>query len=453
MVEADGSCQFAVVVPQDDLRVLDKSDSFGWFRMDIDKRIFRQIFPLGMDLPIDVLLGMRCDEIKREFFGWQELREIIRQLAAVEFAIIGSKMLAFPGNRGRTDLDGALTELAPVFEADALADFFGKLPVEEFLIGQLVGKRAAARFEFVQAAGQHPCDFQVAFGFALRCNGPLVYAEPLLEVPGVDIEVFEFGSDRQYDIGHLGSLGQEFVCGNDKFEIGPKIVKFLQPHILRQEVAAGNPEQADWRILHGLQCRGELVDVDEAGIVSQLFDGEGQMEGCAAGKIDAAAGNPDIARQHSECINQTDGKTALQMALKAEACPNVHRVMLGNQIRQQVDILRGLVGGGKELGTVNPGKSCTEFFESSDFVRMGGQEIAVVESAEQEQGQGRIATGPQLEIVIGLAGCFGEDRVDHDNLGAAFLRGIERWHGMDGGPGWIDTPENDELGVDQSFDQ
>ena len=74
-----------------------------------------------------------------------------------------------------------------------------------------------------------------------------------------------------------------------------------------------------------------------------------------------------------------------------------------------------------------------------------------LKTAQEQQGQRRIAPGAQLDVVVSLVGSFGANGVDYDDLSAAFPGGVEGGHGMDGSPGGGDAPEQDEFGIDEAL--
>lgn len=144
-IEAEYSRQLPVLVPEDDLLGFGKAQPFGWFGVEVDDGVLRKFLSLCVYLPVDVLLGVGRDEVEGCFPRWQQLGEVVGNGAAVEFAVFGGKVLAFPGHWGGTNFDGTFPQLAPVLEADGLAEGFGELPVQEFFIGEMGGEGTGAR--------------------------------------------------------------------------------------------------------------------------------------------------------------------------------------------------------------------------------------------------------------------------------------------------------------------
>ena len=173
----------------------------------------------------------------------------------------------------------------------------------------------------------------------------------------------------------------------------------------------------------------------------------GELSHAHVGEVDTAAGDADVAREHGKRVNQADGEAAVDVALETEAAPDVHGGGCGDETCQKFHGSRRLVDGVAEFGRIYLAYSGQQFLLAADFFLVITERAAPVEDLQQQYGQRRVAAGAQLDVVVGLVGGLGIDRVDDHDFGALLSGAVDGRHGMDGGPGRVHAPEDDKSGL------
>ena len=149
LAELDTDRHFALFIPDNGRMFVLQVKCLPNSGMDIDQRIFRQFVLLGVALAIDMFLRMGGEEMEGIFLAGEQLGKIIRQAAAVEFAIFRGKFSSGPREGLIAEAHGAVVKVLPFFDMQSLTGFRGKFCVEKFLIGKLGRKGACARGQFI----------------------------------------------------------------------------------------------------------------------------------------------------------------------------------------------------------------------------------------------------------------------------------------------------------------
>ena len=275
-----------------------------------------------------------------------------------------------------------------------------------------------------------------------------------MPVGRVQVAVFEMRAGGQDDVGVIHAVGHRDVAADDE-QVGARqrLAHVILVGMHDQRIVVVDEQRLERRVeVRVEQQARNIEDVEGARarrrqVGARQAIGFGRV-GVARGRDQSAARHAELAGQRRERGDRADAGAAVLVALEAVAPGDDCRLRLVIPPRERADVLGAhaadLRGAFRRIGA-------RRFHEGLESEHVLIYEY-VIERAEplhfhrKRPGQHHVGARPYGEEQVRLVGDLDSSRIDHHELCAVALGGVDQPHQVQIAGGRVVAPDDDELG-------